>query len=34
MLEQAHTRGFQPRMVAFDRWYSSLENLNLIRALI
>jgi putative transposase len=31
MLEQAKTRGFQPSLVAFDSWYSSLENLKLIR---
>jgi hypothetical protein len=31
MLEQAHTRGFQPALVAFDSWYSSLENLKLGR---
>jgi hypothetical protein len=31
MLEQAHTRGFQPGLVAFDSWYSSLDNLKLVR---
>jgi hypothetical protein len=31
MLQQAHTRGFQPALVAFDSWYSSLENLKLVR---
>ena len=31
MLEQAHTRGFQPALVAFDSWYSSLDNLKLVR---
>jgi hypothetical protein len=31
MLQQAHTRGFQPSLVAFDSWYSSLENLKLVR---
>lgn len=33
MLQQAHQRGFQPSLVAFDSWYSSLENLKLIRKL-
>jgi hypothetical protein len=31
MLRDAHTRGFQPRCVVFDSWYSGLENLKLIR---
>jgi putative transposase len=31
MLERAKARGFQPRYVAFDSWYSSLENLKAIR---
>lgn len=31
MLQQAHTRGFQPALVAFDSWYSSLDNLKLVR---
>ena len=31
MLEQAHPRGFQPALVAFDSWYSSLANLKLVR---
>jgi len=31
MLEQAHTRGFQPEMVVFDSWYSGLKNLKAIR---
>jgi putative transposase len=31
MLERAKTRGFQPSVVAFDSWYSSLENLKLVR---
>jgi len=31
MLEMAHRRGFQPALVAFDSWYSSLENLKLVR---
>jgi len=31
MLQQAHKRGFQPALVAFDSWYSSLENLKLVR---
>jgi len=32
MVRVAHTRGFTPRCVLFDGWYSSLENLKLIRA--
>jgi len=32
MLETAKERGFAPRCVVFDSWYSSLENLKLIRA--
>lgn len=31
MLQQAHSRGFDPTLVAFDSWYSSLENLKLVR---
>ena len=31
MLQQAQIRGFQPALVAFDSWYSSLENLKLVR---
>lgn len=31
MLQHAQTRGFQPSVVAFDSWYSSLENLKLVR---
>ncbi len=31
MLATAHTRGFQPRLVCFDGWYSSLDNLKAIR---
>jgi hypothetical protein len=31
MLQQAKTRGFQPALVAFDSWYSSLDNLKLVR---
>lgn len=31
MLEAAKQRGFQPSLVAFDSWYSSLENLKLVR---
>ena len=31
MLQTAHHRGFRPRLVAFDSWYSSLENLKTIR---
>jgi putative transposase len=32
MIRTAHGRGFKPRCVAFDGWYSSLENLKLIRS--
>ena len=32
MIRVAHTRGFAPRCVLFDGWYSSLENLKLVRA--
>jgi putative transposase len=31
MLETAQGRGFQPALVAFDSWYSSLDNLKLVR---
>ena len=31
LLEQAHRRGFHPSLVAFDSWYSSLENLKWVR---
>ena len=31
MLHEAHTRGFQPAMVLFDSWYSSVKNLKAIR---
>jgi len=31
MLRQAQARGFAPALVAFDGWYSSLENLKLVR---
>lgn len=31
MLEQAKLRGLQPEMVAFDSWYSSLDNLKTVR---
>ena len=33
MVQVAKDRGFQPAMVAFDGWYSSLDNLKLLRAL-
>jgi putative transposase len=33
MLGVAHGRGFAPDYVAFDGWYSGLENLKLIRSL-
>jgi putative transposase len=32
MLEQANERGFEPRYVLFDSWYSSLENAKAIRS--
>jgi hypothetical protein len=31
MVMKAHERGFSPKMVCFDGWYSSLENLKLVR---
>jgi len=31
MVRTAHQRGFSPRLVAFDGWYSSLDNLKLLR---
>jgi hypothetical protein len=33
MLQAAHARGFRPRCVVFDGWYSSLDNLKLLRTL-
>jgi hypothetical protein len=33
MLIEAHRRGFEPQLVCFDSWYSSIENLKLVRAL-
>jgi hypothetical protein len=33
MLLEAHKRGFDPQFVCFDSWYSSVDNLKLIRAL-
>ena len=32
MVKEAHQRGFAPACVAFDSWYSGLENLKLIRS--
>ena len=32
MLTTAKTRGFRPRLVAFDSWYSGLENLKTVRS--
>ena len=32
MLHTAKERGFRPRFVAFDSWYSSLENLKTVRS--
>ena len=31
MIQTAHQRGFTPECVLFDSWYSSLENLKLVR---
>jgi hypothetical protein len=31
MLMEAHERGFAPPMVCFDSWYSSIENLKMVR---
>jgi len=33
MLMEAHKRGFAPKMVCFDSWYSSIANLKLVRGL-
>jgi hypothetical protein len=33
MVKQAHQRGFKPELVVFDSWYSSLDNLKLLRRL-
>jgi hypothetical protein len=33
MLMQAYERGFNPWMVCFDAWYSSIENLKMVRGL-
>lgn len=33
MLQTANERGFRPRMVAFDSWYSGLNNLKTVRGL-
>jgi putative transposase len=32
LLRQAHARGFRPRCVSFDTWYSGKENLKAVRA--
>jgi len=32
MIEQAHERGFEPELVAFDSWYAGLPNLKLVRS--
>ncbi len=32
MIDTARARGFRPRCVAFDGWYSSLDNLKAVRA--
>lgn len=31
MLSEAQERGFSPKLVAFDSWYASLDNLKLVR---
>jgi hypothetical protein len=31
LVNQAHERGFEPEVVAFDSWYASLPNLKLLR---
>jgi hypothetical protein len=31
MITTAHERGFQPRLVLFDSWYASLDNLKIVR---
>ena len=31
LIRAAHTRGFRPKCVLFDGWYSSLDNLKLVR---
>lgn len=33
MVQQAHERGFEPELVAFDSWYASLPNLKVLREL-
>jgi Transposase DDE domain len=33
LIQTAHQRGFKPRLVAFDGWYASLDNLKLLRGL-
>ena len=33
MLMEAHKRGFAPKMICFDSWYASIENLKLVRGL-
>lgn len=33
MLLEADARGFNPRMVCFDSWYSALDNLKMVRGL-
>lgn len=33
LILKAHERGFAPRLICFDSWYSSIENLKLIRGL-
>lgn len=33
LVKTAHTRGFCPKYVCFDSWYSSLENLKLLHSL-
>ena len=31
MLQKAHGRGLQPKLVVFDSWYTGLENLKFVR---
>ena len=33
MLKATKERGFNPRFVSFDSWYTALENLKLVRSL-
>jgi hypothetical protein len=33
MLIKAHERGFHPKLICFDSWYASIDNLKLVRSL-